>query len=473
MRMTRLVRLTHDAFHNAFTGAAWFKGALYIAYRLGDGHVCNQGRLVVQRSRDGGHTFDTVHVARGEFDTRDANLYVADDALWLTGFEADPNQNPRAIFSGSCHTRDGLRWSNWQRCTGADGYVLWRPRWFKGTHYVAGYATAAVPGVEPVRGEIALKHVAWFTSPDGVNWTLDHMIHEGDDRPNETFIEFQPDGSVVALLRRETQVGTPILMRSKPPYKEWAKQELDIKLRGPTVFVVAGRTYIGGRWFINPQNGRTALFEVDDHGKCHLQMTLPSGPGWDHSYISVAQQPGQPFKRYLSYYSEHGSLDVPNTPPVGKTDIYMAEVIFPGGYLENWLATAPKSAGTWPDAPISDPAIPVKALGEISVAPGFVDLSAVLQPADSRLDGTVFCKGEYHAPYAGGGVMSLGHDAPIRVWLNGSIVYEAKASPPAVPDAAAVSVIFAQGANRIEIAFDSRAPRSSGFFCRCATDSIV
>ncbi len=51
-------RLTSDSFHNAFTGAAWFQGALYVGYRQGDAHVCDQGRLVVQRSRDGGVHFD-------------------------------------------------------------------------------------------------------------------------------------------------------------------------------------------------------------------------------------------------------------------------------------------------------------------------------------------------------------------------------------------------------------------------------
>ena len=31
-------RLTDDANHNAFTGAVWFQGALYLAYRQGDRH---------------------------------------------------------------------------------------------------------------------------------------------------------------------------------------------------------------------------------------------------------------------------------------------------------------------------------------------------------------------------------------------------------------------------------------------------
>ena len=68
-------RLTEDCFHSAFTGTEWFQGALYVGYRHGDAHVCDQGRLVVQRSRDGGVHFDIATVVRGDSDTRDAHLY--------------------------------------------------------------------------------------------------------------------------------------------------------------------------------------------------------------------------------------------------------------------------------------------------------------------------------------------------------------------------------------------------------------
>ena len=48
MEMLSIRRLTHDRRHNAFTGACWFKGDLYVGYRQGDDHVCDQGRIIIQ-----------------------------------------------------------------------------------------------------------------------------------------------------------------------------------------------------------------------------------------------------------------------------------------------------------------------------------------------------------------------------------------------------------------------------------------
>lgn len=76
MKIRSLRRITDDARHNAFTGACWFQGNLYIAYRQGDAHVCAFGRIVVLRSRDGGVSWDHVAVIRGPGDTRDAHRFA-------------------------------------------------------------------------------------------------------------------------------------------------------------------------------------------------------------------------------------------------------------------------------------------------------------------------------------------------------------------------------------------------------------
>ena len=60
-------RLTDDANHNAFTGTVWFQDALYVAYRQGDRHIDQQGRVIVLRSRDEGVTFDKVAVLLQEW----------------------------------------------------------------------------------------------------------------------------------------------------------------------------------------------------------------------------------------------------------------------------------------------------------------------------------------------------------------------------------------------------------------------
>ena len=105
-------------------------GALYVAYRHGDAHVCDQGRLVVLRSRDGGVRFDIATVARGEADTRDAHLYsVEDHRLHVVGFVYGPHGGA----SGTAWTENGLNWSPWTPFTGTGNWILWRPEYFKST----------------------------------------------------------------------------------------------------------------------------------------------------------------------------------------------------------------------------------------------------------------------------------------------------------------------------------------------------
>lgn len=189
-------RLTADKNHNAFTGAAWFQGALYVAFRQGDAHVCDQGRLIVMRSRDEGARWDTVAVFRDEFDTRDAHLYTdGERRLFLVGFDYDCTEgedHPERCHSGTAWTDDGLHWSAWTRHTGADGYVMWRPQCRHGQYFCAGYRTRYRKNSE------RKSEVAWFESDDGRHWKKQRVIHAGIDQPNECSFDFQADGSVAS-----------------------------------------------------------------------------------------------------------------------------------------------------------------------------------------------------------------------------------------------------------------------------------
>lgn len=61
MKVLSTRRITNDRHHNAFTGACWFKENLYVASRQGDVHHQHfSGRVIVQRSRDAGITWDTM-----------------------------------------------------------------------------------------------------------------------------------------------------------------------------------------------------------------------------------------------------------------------------------------------------------------------------------------------------------------------------------------------------------------------------
>ncbi|MEE2752400.1 MAG: sialidase family protein [Candidatus Latescibacterota bacterium] len=322
MKVLSIRRITADSRHNAFTGACWFKKNLYIAYRQGDDHECNFGRIIVLRSRDKGITWDTVTVLRGRCDTRDAHLYTDGERLFAVCFE---NERKTGGRSGCAITVDGDQWTDWNPFSGANGYVLWRPVFQEGKHFCAGYQSA---GKEPA--------IHWFESADGQNWERCHKIHDSEnDLPSECFLEFQKDGSALMIIRREKPPKHPLLARSKPPFDTWDLQILDdLQLTGPSLWTADNHIYIAGRWHPNgPKafgeggySAHTAIFRVHE-GETALQCVLPSGPHPDHSYLGVARHPEDPNRFSLSFY---GNAVAPTDPAVNQwnhPDVYLAEVV--------------------------------------------------------------------------------------------------------------------------------------------------
>ena len=140
MNVRSIRRITNDSRHNAFTGCCWFKGNLFVAYRQGDAHACEFGRVVVLRSRDEGISWDHVAVVRGPGDTRDAHLYTDGERLFVIGFVYEKGNRMTEHYTGHAWTRDGDVWTPWRRLEGTGKAVLWRPQFFGGKHYCAGYS---------------------------------------------------------------------------------------------------------------------------------------------------------------------------------------------------------------------------------------------------------------------------------------------------------------------------------------------
>ena len=444
-------RLTADKNHNAFTGAAWFQGALYVAFRQGDAHVCSQGRLIVLRSRDEGVRFDTVAVIRGQFDTRDAHLYAdGDRRLFVAGFEATP-EGPR---SGSAWTNDGLHWSDWTPYAGADGYVMWRPRCREGRFFCAGYSFR-----DPIRN----SHVAWFESRDGRRWERMRVIHEGPDKPNECCFDFKADGSVVMIMRRENAKRKPLLLRSASPYTKWSKVELNVPLMGPALWLVGDDIWISGRWFLPSGVTHLGVFKVEKD-KPKLQVVLPSGPGSDQSYMGVARHPLNPRRFALSYYSGHTAGDDPKVSQWDHPDIYLADVVFTSEYIRKWqvsdlLVDAPPTvdacdrASGWRT---------VKACDAPGNAYGFVDASARI----GRRPGAIVFRTNIEVGPIDNALLHLGYDGAVVARLNGQVVHEGAGTNPALPDLATVPVKFRHGANRLEIVLGTQGGKAGGIFAR-------
>ena len=240
MKVLSIRRITNDRRHNAFTGARWFKGELFVAYRQGNDH-CGwdwQGRIVVLRSRDVGITWDTVAVLRAHADTRDASLYTDGSRLYAVAAE---QRSARAgdVRSGYAVTEDGDQWTSWQPYEGTGSFVLWRPVWHGGKHYCAGFDTKDAAGVH------------WFESEDGRRWDDVRVVYQSkEEDPNECYLEILPDGTATMLMRCDGHpLKHPYLCRSQYPFTTWDMQQLqDIRMTGPALWTVDGRIYICARW---------------------------------------------------------------------------------------------------------------------------------------------------------------------------------------------------------------------------------
>lgn len=448
MRLRSLRRITADSRHNAFTGVAWFRGALYVAFRQGDGHVCDHGRLVVMRSRDEGKHFDIVHVARGAVDTRDAHLYVAGDRLHLVGFEAHTG-------SGTSWTENGLNWTPWVRCEGADGWWLWRPEYFRGRHYCAGYRGPSDD----------IGAVAWFESDDGVRWRQLHTLWEGSDLPDECYLAFHSGGSAALLMRREHPSRTPLLLRAEPPYRDWRVTELEIPLTNPTLWFVDDDIWIAGRWYLHgtPHLG---VFKIEDD-RPDLYLVLPSGG--DCTYMGVARHPINRHRFALSYYSGHTAPNDPAVDQWSHPDIYLADATFDAPFIERWqVSEVLPHPGRLADLPVPNPDRPggrwveMRCEGDDSPACGFVNATARI----NGRPGVIGFVADVEVGPCDRAHLHLGFDGPVRVWVNGEPVFEGVGTNPALVDAHTVPVTLRHGRNRIAVALDTNDGRACGIFAR-------
>jgi hypothetical protein len=455
MQIRSIRQLTHDSNHNAFTGARFFQGALYVSYRQGDAHVCQQGKLMILRSRDEGVSFDQSGVIRGKYDTRDAHLYQKDDKrLFVCGFEATAD-TPARRFAGCAYTDNGLEWSPWTRYTGCDGYVLWRPEYFRGVHYCAGY-----------KHERHAREIAWFTSGDGLKWKKERVVHAGPDLPNECSMDFHADGSVVMLVRREHASRKPLVMRSKPPYKNWSAVELDVPLAGPALWLVGQEVWFSGRWFITPGTTHVAIFKLVEDRPV-IQVVLPSGPGFDLSYMGIARFPNNRRRFALSYYSGHNAPADPAINQWSHPQIFLADALFDAPHIQDWkVSDVVRAKGGLAAAKAPDPdkgglkwhAVRAGKTG----TSGFVDAAAYTYGKK----GIACFVADIEVGPVERGVLFFGYDAPVRIWLNGKEVHAGHGTNPAVADQARVEVKFRHGHNRIALAMDTSSGTACGIFAR-------
>ncbi len=108
------------------------------------------------------------------------------------------------------------------------------------------------------------------------------------------------------------------------------------------------------------------------------------------------------------------------------------------------------------------PSTPLQANPLDSLVPGFIDARPQIQGQGGVLYLTTTIASEADVR----GVLRLGYDGPIRVWLNGESIFGGPGSNPAIPDQLKLYGRFRRGANALVIALDSNFGNAWGIFAR-------
>jgi hypothetical protein len=302
--LVSVTKIWDQAPHNAFTDLVRFKNRWICTFRESDMHVYGiNGRIRVLESDDG-HTWRSAALLAEEgFDLREGELSITPNGrLMKVGcgsvYEGEilKSFQSRVFFSN-----DGRTWTKPQPVL-TEGQWLWRVAWHDGTCY--GITKGYVNATKVLDGKPRL-----VASTDGVNWeTIAHLDVTG--QPTETAVRFKPDGTMIALVRREGGTQNGWIGVSRPPYTQWKWSETAHPLGGPNFIILPDGSMIAGTRSY-PGGWKTMLCRMSETSLDRI-LTLPSDR--DCSYTGLVWHDGL---LWVTYYSMHEA---------DKACIYLAKV---------------------------------------------------------------------------------------------------------------------------------------------------
>lgn len=321
VRLTNVRRVFHNGEHNAFTDLIRYHGKFYLTFRsCPDGHMVHPTASVIIMSSDDAKQWQQVHQFQVKHrDTRDPHFLTFQDKLfvytgtWYSGETTIPvkDYDLNLHLGYAVWSEDGTTWQDPIMLEGTFGHYIWRVAEFGGKAYMCGRRKANFE-VGP-RGEGETVQSLMLESDDGLIWRKCAMFQES--KGDETAFQFEPDGTVVGIGRSG---GAPAqLLRSKPPYRDWQRQELDRFIGGPLLTRWGIRSVVGGRKSIAGSPPKTSMYWLADD-ELHEFAELPSGG--DTSYPGFVEL--SPTQAVVSWYSSH------EKDANGKTitAIYMADL---------------------------------------------------------------------------------------------------------------------------------------------------
>lgn len=295
-------KIWDQAGHNAFTDLIRFQGKWLCTFREADGHVKGDGRLRVIASADGEKWESTALLAEEGIDLRDPKVSIMPDGRLMIVAGGSVyrkgkfiGRQPRVAFS-----KDARQWTPTQRVL-SEGEWLWRVTWHDGKAYGVSYNSDYWKKTKKPCQTL-------FVSSDGVQYdkicTLDVTAYAG-----ETTVRFQPDGTMIALVRRESDDRHAWIGTSKSPYTNWTWHDTGHHVGGPNFIILPdGSMWAGGRSYTG--KAKTALAKMTPTSYEPV-LTLPSGG--DTSYPGFVYHDNL---LWMSYYASHE----------GKTSIYLARI---------------------------------------------------------------------------------------------------------------------------------------------------
>lgn len=321
VRVANVRRVFHNGEHNAFTDLARFQGKFYLTFRsCPDGHMVHPTASIIILSSDDGQQWRPVHRFSVPLrDTRDPHfltfagrLFVYTGA-WYCGSTtpAVKDYDLNKHLGYAAWSDDGATWHSPIMLEGTFGHYIWRAAAFGGKAYLCGRRKI---GFEiEARGEGRRVESLMLESDDGLIWRKRAVFQ--DIAGDETAFRFEADGGILGIGRRG---GDPAqLLRSRPPYAVWDRQELDRYIGGPLLTKWNNRYVVGGRKITSEGGPKTALYWLADD-QLHEFAELPSGG--DNSYPGFLEL--GPDRALVSYYSSHERDDAGQT----ITAIYLADL---------------------------------------------------------------------------------------------------------------------------------------------------
>lgn len=302
-RILSVEKIWDQGAHNAFTDIVRYKDWWYCTFREADNHVGTDGNIRIIRSADGAEWDSCGFLTEESIDLRDPKLSITPDNRLMVNMGGSDyegkeliGRRPRVSFSS-----DGTTWSAPRKIC-SEGDWLWRVTWHDGQAWGVSYDNRI--------GKEDEWHLRLYVSDDGVNYKI-RTLFDIPGRPNETTLRFMPDGTMVALVRREAGNKFAWIGTSAAPYIDWAWNETEMQVGGPN-FIRArdGQLWAGHRYY--PGGAKTVLSQMTVNS---LEKVLEFPSGGDTSYPGFAWNGDE---LWMTYYASHE----------GKTSIYLAKIAF-------------------------------------------------------------------------------------------------------------------------------------------------